>query len=358
MLGEVTEVFSGNTVDTTRVWGEDIFSVMLNAYQMAYPGFPTAMVPWKPNAITIVPASNFPFAFTSASLVHDPYNAPVMLVPDQLTDEIKNEILRLSPEGKNVPAQIFLIGPISQIVEREIHALGFSTLRIGNQNPYHTSMEVSQFRLRYPATQQGRKNAFLISGETFGESMFVPNYAMHQGIPVLLSEKERIPAAIQQFFSVHPEVNVYIVGTNETISKGVEQSLRRYTRGKVVRIAGTSPFDISVRFSKFFDAETSVGWNRNKKGIGDAFSFVNRRDWRLAIISGLFSHLGKHAPLLLTRSGGLPSEVKEYLLLLRPGMKRPPRPPFMHGYVFGNFDSIDYQTQIEIEENIIFPRME
>ena len=48
-------MFSGNTTDTTRVWGEDVFSVMLNAFQMAYPGFPTAKVPWKPNAITMVP---------------------------------------------------------------------------------------------------------------------------------------------------------------------------------------------------------------------------------------------------------------------------------------------------------------
>lgn len=112
-------------------------------------------------------------------------------------------------------------------------------------------------------------------------------------------------------------------------------------------VAGTSPFDISVRFSKFFDAETSVGWNRNEKGKGEAFSFVNRRDWHLAIISGLFSHLGKHAPLLLSRAEGLPREVKEYLLFLRPAMKKLPQLPFMHGFVFGNFDSIDYKHKLK-----------
>lgn len=350
-------MFSGNTTDTTRVWGEDVFSVMLNAFQMAYPGFPTAKVPWKPNAITMVPSSHFPFAFTSASLVHDPNNAPVMLVPERLTEEIKNEILRLSPEGKNVPAQIFLVGPVSQYFEREVQTIGFSTILIGNQDPYSTSVEASQFRLTYPPpSEQGRKNAFLLSGETFEESMFVPNYAMHQGIPVLLTEKDRIPTPVQQFIYSRPKINIYIVGSEATISHEVERTLHRLTDGKVVRISGTSSFDISVQFSQFFDAETRVGWNRNEKGRGDAFSFVNRRDWRLAIISGLFSHLGKHAPLLITRSGRLPKEIKDYLLSLRPPIRRPPQPPFMHGFVFGNFDSIAYPTQIEIEESIVFPQ--
>ncbi|MGG1253597.1 cell wall-binding repeat-containing protein [Brevibacillus agri] len=349
-------MFSGNTVDTTRVWGESVISVMLNAYQMAYPGFPSAMVPWKPNAITIVPAEHFSFAFTAASLVHDPNNAPVMIVPERLTEEIRIEIQRLSPEGNNVPAQVFLVGPVSRGVEQDIQALGYSTLRIGNEDPYRTAMEASQFRLTYPPTsEQGKKNVFLISGEAFDESMFVPNYAMHQGIPVLLTEKDRIPAPVQQYFHEHPELNVYIVGSQVTVSDEVERSLHRLTAGKVTRISGSSPYDISVRFSRFFDSETRVGWNRNEKGKGDAFSFVNRREWRLAIISGLFSHLGKHAPLLLTRAGALPNEVRSYLRFLRPEMKRPPGPPFMHGFVFGNFDSISYQTQIEIEEHIIFP---
>lgn len=185
--------------------------------------------------------------------------------------------------------------------------------------------------------------------------MVAPKYAMHQGIPVLLTKRMDIPAPVQHFFRSHPEMNVYIVGSESTISTDVERSLHRLTEGKVVRISGKSPYEISVAFSKFFDPETGIGWNRQEKGQGDAFSFVNRKDWRLAIVSGLFYHLGKHAPLLLTRTKAIPDVVKDYLLFLRPAMKRPPRPPFMHGFVFGNFDSITYQSQIEIEESIVSP---
>jgi len=45
---------------------------------------------------------------------------------------------------------------------------------------------------------------------------------MHQEIPVLLSEKERLPSAIQQFLSIHCEVNVNLVGL-------VKQSWKRRT---------------------------------------------------------------------------------------------------------------------------------
>lgn len=66
-----------------------------------------------------------------------------MLVPDSLTEELANEILRLLPEGKDVPAQVFLIGPVSVTVEQQVRSLGLSTVRIGNQNSYETSVAVS-----------------------------------------------------------------------------------------------------------------------------------------------------------------------------------------------------------------------
>lgn len=66
-----------------------------------------------------------------------------MLVPDSLTEELAIEILRLHPGGKDVPAQVFLIGPVSVTVEQQVRNLGLSTVRIGNQNPYETSVAVS-----------------------------------------------------------------------------------------------------------------------------------------------------------------------------------------------------------------------
>lgn len=346
-------MFSGNTIDTTRIWGENSISLMINAFQMAYPGFPTTSVSWKPNAITIAPMNAFGFAFTAASLVHDPNKAPVLLVPETLTTELRSEIQRLSPSGKGVPAQTFLIGPVSQQVERDLRSMGLTTLRIGNHSPYDTSVAVSKFRLDFPpASEQGRKNLFILSGERFTESMFVPNYAMHQGLPVLLTMKQELPRAVQQFLLQHKDMNVYIVGSTETVSASVENEIRRTTEGKVTRITGSSPYDLSVHFSTFFDPDTQVGWNRNKKGRGDAFSFVATTEWHHAIISGLFSHLGKHAPLLVTTHDALPEAVRRYLHAMRPEMRKP-QPPFMHGFVFGNFASISYQTQVEIEESII-----
>ncbi|QDX94081.1 cell wall-binding repeat-containing protein [Brevibacillus laterosporus] len=347
-------MFSANTVDTTRIWGDHDLAVMINSLQMAYPGFPRTTVSWKPNALVLTPITAFPFAFTASSLVHHPNNAPIMLVPERLTEELTNEILRLHPEGKDVPAQVFLIGPVSETIERQVRNLGLSTVRIGSQNPYETSVAVSNYRLTYPPmSEQGKNNLFLLSGETFAESMFAPNYAMHEGLPILLTKRTELSPIVLQFLTEHQRMNAYLVGSESTISLEVEALVRRTIRGNVVRITGNSPYENSVNFSRFFDPQTEVGWNRNQPGRGDAFSFVTASDWRTAIFSGLFSHLGKHAPLLLTEYDQLPRVVLSYLQHLNPHRSGSTQPPYMHGYVFGNFDALSYQTQVNIEEAII-----
>lgn len=351
-------MFSGNTVDTTRIWGDHAISVMINALQMAYPGFPKSAVPWKPNSLIIAPIQAFQYAFTASSLVHHPNNAPVILVPEKLTEDLSKEIIRLSPSGKSVEAQAFLIGPVSEMVEHQLKAIGLTTLRIGNARPYETSIAVSEYRLAYPSmSEQGRKNVFLLSGEVFSEGMAAVGYAMHEGLPVLLSMKMQIPIEVRQFLIRHPTLNVYIVGSETAISREVETEVRAMVRGTVVRILGLSPYETSVNFSRFFDPNTGVGWNRNQPGKGDAFSFVPAYDWKLGVISGLFSHLGKHAPLLFVDRNNIPQVVKNYLRVLNPERKSS-LPPYMHAYVFRNFDAIAYETQVQIEEQIVLREQE
>ncbi|MNC27174.1 putative cell wall binding repeat 2 [compost metagenome] len=220
-------MFSGNTVDTTRIWGDHAISVMINSLQMAYPGFPRSTVSWSPNALVIAPVHSFQFAFTASSLVHHPNNAPVILVPERLTEELLKETIRLSPAGKGVQAQTWLIGPVSEIVEQQLNAIGLTTLRIGNANPYETSVAVSKYRLTYPPmSEQGRKNVFLLSGEVFAEGIAAEGYAMHEGLPVLLSKMKEIPHVVQRFLMEHSTLNVYIVGSESTISREVETQVQ------------------------------------------------------------------------------------------------------------------------------------
>nr|WP_295975237.1 cell wall-binding repeat-containing protein [uncultured Bacillus sp.] len=323
-----------------------------------WPGFPKSTVPWRPNALVIAPIQAFQFAFTASSLVHHPNNAPVILVPEKLTEDLSKEIIRLSPAGKSVEAQAFLIGPVSEIVEHQLKAKGLTTLRIGNTQPYETSIAVSEYRLSYPPkSEQGRKNVLLLSGKFFSEGMAAVGYAMHEGLPVLLSMRMQIPIEVRQFLIGHPTLNVYIVGSEAVISREVETQIRAMMRGTVVRISGLSPYETSVNFSRFFDPTTGVGWNRSQPGRGDAFSTVPANDWQLGVISGLFSHLGKHAPLLFVDRNKIPQVVRSYLQALNPE-RRTSLPSYMHAYVFGNFDSIAYETQVQIEEQIILRERE
>ncbi|MGE5703122.1 MAG: cell wall-binding repeat-containing protein [Clostridia bacterium] len=346
-------MFSGNTVDTTRIWGENDADVMINSLQMAYPGFPHTTVSWKPNGLVLAPADTFQYAFTAASLVHHPNNAPILLVGEKLTEALRQEMVRLLPTRNHMTPQVLLIGPVSETIEQQVRNLGLSTKRIGNQNPYETSVAVSVERLALPPmSEQGQHNLFLVSGETYLESMCVPNYAMHQGQPVLLTRRTELPPLVWQFLAEHRTMNAYIVGSEATISQEVERTVRRTLSGSVTRITGTSPYEMSVQFARFFDPYTGVGWNRNQPASGDAFSFVPASNWRLAIFSGLFSHFGKHAPLLVTEPEQLPPVVLSYLYNLNPPRSGSTQPPYMHGFIFGNYDAVSYPTQVNIEEAI------
>lgn len=61
----------------------------------------------------------------------------------------------------------------------------------------------------------------------------------------------------------------------------------------VHRIAGADPFETSVAFSKYHDPETKLGWNRVRKGMGDAFTFGNLSGWNLILTASTMAHQGK-----------------------------------------------------------------
>jgi len=73
-----------------------------------------------------------------------------------------------------------------------------------------------------------------------------------------------------------------------------------------------NPVDTASVFAKMWDPEGMVGWKIT--GPGHGFTLVNINDWQGAVASAPLSHLGFHAPLLLTEGPTqLPSAVDGYL---------------------------------------------
>ncbi|GAA3650342.1 cell wall-binding repeat-containing protein [Asaccharospora irregularis] len=324
------------TLNTTRICKKDPIDLSIEVSKMSF----THM---KPNAVILVNKNNLFDGIASASLVHFPINAPILLTDgNNLSKKTLDEIMRLYPKGYN-GIQAILVGNISKNIENQLNKVGLTTYHIVGRNHYETACAVATIK-------NGAKNILIVSGESLSEGTPATFWSAHHGDPILYVNKNEIPRCVIDTIGQKQEVNIYIVGSTNTISESVENFLSKLPNvGTIDRITGNNPYEISVNFAKYKDNQTEFGWGRDYKD-GHAFTFSSLDNPMLIVPSVLFAHMGKHTPLILVRRNNVPTEVKEYIESVKPnppmGM---PKPPYMHGFIIGSIDEIFYNTQIDIE---------
>jgi hypothetical protein len=111
----------------------------------------------------------------------------------------------------------------------------------------------------------------------------------------------------------------------------------------------TTPFNTAVAFAKMWDPTGMVGWNI--LGPGHGFTLVNVNNWQGAVASAPLSHLGFHAPLLLTDSSGqLPTEVDNYYKAVAPTyIHTPADGPYNMTYVIGDYSMLSWPLQAHVD---------
>lgn len=325
------------TLNTTRICGVDSVDIAIEASKITYSNM-------KPNTLILVNKNEIFDAIAAASLVHFPFNAPILFTDcNNLRKETLKEIKRLSPKGYKV-TQVILVGNISENVSCELKNHGFKTQHIEGSNYYETACTISGVRKDF-------KNILIISGEDYSEGIASGYWSAHHGDPILYTKKNSIPCCTLEMIKKMKDINIYIIGSTKTVSKEVEKYLSKLDNVKRLdRIDGENPYDIAVNFAKYKDPKTDFGWGRHYKE-GHAFTFGEINNPMEIIAGVLFAHMGKHTPLLLTKKDKIPSVVKKYIKLVKPMIPIDmPMPPFMHGFILGGTKSINYSAQIMIED--------
>jgi hypothetical protein len=202
-----------------------------------------------------------------------------------------------------------------------------------------------------PCERKEFKNVLLISGEDYFEGITSTYWSTHHGDPILYVKKNSIPDCTEESIKKMSDVNIYIIGSTKTISESVERSLVQMENVKhIERIDGETPYDIAVNFAKYKDIITEFGWNR-KCREGHAFTFGELNNPMKIIAGALFAHMGKHTPLLLIKKNSMPEVVRKYIKSVQPIPPQDmPMPPFMHGFILGCTENINYDTQVIIED--------
>jgi putative cell wall-binding protein len=337
-----------DTVNTTRILGD--FPLTFNNYATRVI-YPSSKVKWRPNAIILVPLTSYHYGLLASPLIHFPINAPLIFTnPNYLSQETFNEIIRLSPTGKNLPAKVLIVGPISPIIELQLLNAGLSAIRITGNDPIYAASEAMEFRYKMaPESMEGKGNIMIVSANDYTESIPAAYYSAHMGVPILFTYKDKLPEITKQKLIKYKDENIFVIGGEQTITDQVLNEIRSISKSKVDRIGGDNSYEVAINFSKYYSPESMFGFNINTKD-GWAFCFGAPNNWAYNLSACIFAHLGKHSPLLYIEPLTLPKVTSEYVLSVKPEEPLMPKPPFMHGFILGGFNQISTNMQIELEE--------
>lgn len=324
------------TFNTTRICENTPIDTSIKVSEL---GFSNS----KPNAVILVNENEIFEGISASSLMHFPINAPILLTDgNKLNNNTLQEILRLSPKGyKGI--KVFLIGNLSKNISSELQNAGLSTHHIFGKNHYETACKILEFRPNF-------KNILIISGEDYDEGIITSFWSAHNGDPILFVNKNNIPTCTLDKIKSIPNINVYIIGLESTISKSIDNIISKLPNVRfLARIDGTNPYDLAVNFSKYKSPNGDFGWARTDRN-GHAFTFATLNNAKSIIPSVMFAHMGKHTPLLLIESSYIPPAVSNYIKEVKPIEKKEPYPPFMHGFILGCKNYISCNVQQEIEK--------
>ncbi|WP_084361611.1 cell wall-binding repeat-containing protein [Herbiconiux solani] len=271
-----------------RIGGADRYAVAASASADTFSsGVPVAYV---------ASGEKFPDAL-SGSAAAGARGGPVLLVMnDSVPASTAAELKRLKPRS------IVLLGGLASVtagVEATLRTFSPTVSRIAGVDRYAVSAAVSE-----AAFSRGAPVAFLASGEVFPDALSASAAAGRAGSPVLLVQKDAVPAAILAELRRLGALKVVVLGGANTIAESVLTTLR--SEFVTERIDGSDRFAVSasVASSTFPHGAYTV-----YVASGEVFPDA---------LSGAAAAVAHSAPVLLVNRDSIPPAVSTALDGLKP----------------------------------------
>jgi hypothetical protein len=375
--GQPTLVPTYGTKTTQRLYGEDPFQEAVSVTQHVWPAaLPENAAnennndPDRPWGVTLVTPDDPLTAITAVPLLHFPDDAPILYVTSKGIPQVTaNEIKRLGDTGMsryhNVDA--FLVGAAANPgVERDLKAMGlkYATVTAPNVPALANTVDRLYGRIENPDTgvpnmDNGAENVMVGSMQSYRYLLPATHWVAHMSSGLLWVNANSVPqATIDALERRNGQARIYLFGGPKQISAAVAERLSRY--GTVLRVTNDdifgfnappkdTPVDTSIAFAKMWDPAGQVGWKIT--GPGHGFTLVHESDWQGAVASAPLSHLGFHAPLLMSDSSGkLPPQLDAYYKSVAPTyLSSPADGPYNMSYVVGSWKQITWPVQAHVD---------
>jgi len=272
-----------------RWWGSDRYGT---AVAVSQAGFPSGA-----ETVYIATGLNYPDALAAAPLaVKDP--GPVLLVKkDLIPSETIVEIQRLNP------GRIVVLGGTAAISSSVADALkSFGRVqRIAGPDRYATAADIA--RAAFSASVD---TVFIAVGTSFPDALAAAPVAAGESSPILLVQRNAIPAATRVALDELRPATIVVVGGGTSVSDGVVDELSSYASENVISIAGSNRYETSALLAAY----------AHPNGASSVFVATGTA-YPDALTAGVVAG-AKHAPIVLVRPGAIPDSVSVELLDLDP----------------------------------------
>ena len=336
------------TGTTARLSGESYLETATAYSQTVYAA---AQDQDRPGAVVLVRDDDPATAVATTRLQHFPVNAPMLFVTDEgttLPKVTKDELERLDPDGVMMDnnVQVYLVGNISPAVSTEIETdLGLKTRRIFAENPVAFTEVLDEF---IAVMDSNHEDPVMIGDlNNLEYSYCASNWNAHMGRGFAFVTENGIPDATRRILERRAPSYpyIYVFAPENLIGQEVMAELSRY--GHVQRIPGASPQEMCVRWAGYKDGGREFGWwfGEATREVGWGYAepghntlLANPSDWRTVVPSGVLSHMGKHAMLVLTNEdGSLGESAQNYMSgPLKPTRTYPSQQVFNFAWILGS----------------------
>ena len=236
------------------------------------------------NFVVLAKGEDYPDALCAAPLAAA-LHAPILLTDSNyLPFDVEAEIDRLMTKSVII---IGGTGAISDSIRLKLEAKGLDCTRIAGQSRYETSAMIAA---TVEELEGGKTEAFLVTGENFPDALSVASYAASHGIPILLTEKDRLPDCTKSIIGYYNINKVYGIGGTGVISDSVLYSLPG-----AERIGGQNRYETNSKVLKRFQQNYQIGFFATGNNFPDA-------------LSGSALAAAFNSPIILV-DPGMPSEI-------------------------------------------------
>ena len=253
----------------------------------------TARRGWPRGAGSVVLASRWPDAVSGSALA-GAVRGPLLLTPsERLHKSARFTIRRLEAR------RVFLVGPLSARVGRQVRRLGVRTERIGGRDRYHVAAAAAQRAAEIRGARGRRPTRVIVaSGQKNATTRGVAALAAGRRLPVLLTPRRGHATRLTRWVNELRPRKVLIIGGTSTISARVVRRLP----GRI-RITGGNRYRLA----------TAVARAGRARGLTGGPVVVPAGPWAPSTYGGVLAGVKRDAPVLLTMRRSLPTATARWL---------------------------------------------